>query len=111
GAGEVSVNRLGNSGCRSWRFEGGVGKVNLDLSGAWPADGRMTLSLALGGVTLAAPKDLGLRVTVSGFLSGFEASGFSKEGKTYISDNYSTARRRLEVEVSSALGGVNVVWK
>ena len=111
GAGEVSVNRLGNSGCRSWRFEGGVGKVNLDLSGAWPADGRMTLSLALGGVTLAAPKDLGLRVTVSGFLSGFDASGFSKEGKTYTSNNYATAKRRLEVEVSSALGGVNVDWK
>ncbi len=111
GAGEVTVSNVGNSGCRSWRFDGGVGKVNLDLSGAWPADARMTLNLALGGVTLSAPRDLGLRITLSGFLSGFDATGFSKEGKTYTSTNYRTARRHLEVEVSSALGGVSVVWR
>ena len=111
GAGEVTVNAAGNSGCRSWRFDGGVGEVYLDLAGAWPADARVTLNMALGGVTLAVPRDLGLRVRVSGFLSGFEAKGFSKDGKTHTSNNYSSAARRLDVEVSSAMGGVSVVWK
>jgi hypothetical protein len=111
GAGEVTVNAAGNSGCRSWRFDGGVGAVYLDLGGAWPADARVTLDMALGGVTLAVPKDLGLRVRVSGFLSGFDAKGFRKEGKTHTSNNYSSADRKLDVEVSSALGGVTVVWK
>lgn len=111
GAGEITVNRAGNSGCQSWRFDGGVGAVTLDLSGSWPADARITLNMALGGVTLAAPSDLGLRVRLSGFLAGFDAKGFSKDGKTYTSTNYASAKRHIEVEVSSALGGVTVVWK
>lgn len=111
GAGELTISSAGNSGCRSWRLEGGVGAMHLDLGGAWPADARVTLNMALGGVTLAVPKDLGVRVRMSGFLSGFDAKGFDKEGKTYTSDNYGSARRHIEVEVSSALGGVEVVWK
>ena len=111
GAGELTVNSAGNSGCRSWRLEGGVGAVHLDLGGAWPADARVTLNMALGGVTLSVPRDLGLRVRVSGFLSGFDAKGFSKDGKTHTSNNYASAARKLDVEVSSAMGGVEVVWK
>jgi len=111
GAGELTVNSAGNSGCRSWRLEGGVGAVHLDLGGAWPADARVTLNMALGGVTLAVPRDLGVRVRMSGFLSGFDAKGFEKEGKTYTSANYGTAKRHIEIEVSSALGGVDVIWK
>lgn len=110
GAGELTINSAGNSGCRSWRLEGGVGAVHLDLGGAWPADARVTLNMALGGVTLAVPGDLGVRVRMSGFMSGFDARGFDKEGKTYTSTNYGSAKRHIEIEVSSALGGVEVVW-
>ena len=111
GAGELEVSNAGNSGCRTWRVEGGVGNVTLDLSGAWPADSRMTLNMALGEVTLEAPKNLGLRVRVSGFLASFNAKGFDKSGKTWTSSNYASASRKVEVEVTSALGGVSVVWK
>jgi hypothetical protein len=111
GAGELSITAAGNSGCRSWRFDGGVGEVTIDLDGAWPGDARMTLNMALGGMTLQAPRDLGLRVRMSGFLAGFDAKGFSKDGKTYTSTNYATAKRKIEVEVSSALGGVTVEWR
>jgi len=111
GAGELAVTNAGNSGCRSWRFDGGIGEVKLDLGGAWPADARVTLNMALGGVTLSAPRDLGLRVRVSGFLADFDAEGFDKDGKTYTSTNYRSAKRHIDVEVSSALGGVTVVWK
>lgn len=111
GAGELTITSAGNSGCRSWRFDGGVGAVTVDLSGAWPADARMVMNMALGGVTLRAPKDLGIVVREGGFLSGFNASGFTKNGKTYTSANYATARRHVEVELQSALGGVTVEWR
>jgi hypothetical protein len=111
GAGELTIVGAGNGGCRSWRFDGGVGAVTVDLDGAWPADAQMVMNMALGGVTLRAPKNLGLRVHVQGFLADFDAKGFTKDGKTYTSSNYGSARRHLEVEVSSALGGVEVVWK
>ncbi len=111
GAGELTISSAGNSGCRSWRFDGGVGAVTVDLAGAWPADARMVMNIALGGVTLQAPKDLGIRVRLAGFLAGFDAKGFSKGGKTYTSNNYGSAKRHIDVEVNSAMGGVNVVWK
>lgn len=111
GAGEVTVASAGNSGCRSWKFDGGVGEVTVDLSGAWPADSRMVLNMALGGVTLQAPEGLGIRVRMSGFMSGFDAKGFTKSGSTYTSSNYEAAKRKIEVEVSSALGGVTVEWR
>jgi len=111
GAGELSITSAGNSGCRNWRFDGGVGAVTIDLDGAWPADARITLNMALGGVTLQAPRDLGIRVRMSGFMAGFDAKGFSKDGKSYTSTNYASAKRKIEVEVSSALGGVSVEWR
>jgi len=111
GAGELTVTGMGNSGCRSWRFEGGVGSVTIDLDGAWPAAGRIALNLALGGVTLRAPRGLGLRVTVRGFLAGFDAKGFTKQGKTYTSAGYDRAAHKVEVDVTSALGGVSVEWR
>lgn len=111
GAGELTVTEAGNSGCRIWRLDGGVGAVTLDLDGAWPADGRFTLNMALGGVTLLAPRSLGLRVTMTGFLAGFEATGFARSGKTYTSAGYDRAAHHVDLEVTSALGGVHVVWK
>ena len=111
GAGELTITSAGNSGCRSWRFDGGVGAVTVDLAGAWTADARMVMNVALGGVTLQAPRDLGLRVLVSGFMSGFDAKEFTKNGKTYTSTNYTSAKRHIDVEVTSALGGVTVEWR
>lgn len=111
GAGEVTVEQAGNSGCPRWEVHGGVGSVTLDLGGAWPADARLDLNMALGGVTLQAPNGLGLRVTLNGFLAGFDAKGFTKSGRTYTSAGYQQAVRKVEVQVSSALGGVRVEWK
>lgn len=64
-----------------------------------------------GGVILVAPKDLGLKVRVSGFLAGINAKGFTKEGKTWTSENYGKVSRRVEVEVNSAIGGGSVEWR
>ena len=111
GAGEVSISQAGNSGCPIWYFDGGVGTVTLDLAGAWPANARIRLNLALGGVKLLAPKELGLRVMMGGFLAKFDAERFTRSGRIYTSEGYLRATRRLDIEVSSALGGVSVEWR
>lgn len=111
GAGKLTVIKAGNSGCTSWHFDGGVGSTTLDLSGAWPDDAQIDLSVAVGGVTLQAPRSLGIRVRMSGFLAGFSGSGFTRSGKTWTSDGYERAARKVDVQVSSALGGVTVEWR
>lgn len=111
GAGELTIEHAGNSGCSRWEVSGGVGSVTMDLSGAWPADAMLRLSMAVGGVTLQAPRGLGLRVTMSGFLADFSGSDFSKNGKTYTSAGYDRAARKVDVQVNSALGGLKVEWR
>jgi len=111
GAGEVIISDAGNSGCSRWEVSSGVGAVTVGLGGAWPADAVLHLSVAMGGVTLQAPRGLGVRVTMSGFLADFSGRDFSKNGKVYTSAGYDRAARKVDVQVNSALGGVKVEWK
>ncbi len=113
GAGEVEIRQMGNSSCRYWRFDGGVGAVTLDLSGQWKTDTRVVMQMALGGTTLQLPRGggPGVRIRVSGFLAGFEGAGFEKRGRSWISPGYDRADPKIDVEVTGALGGVKVEWK
>jgi hypothetical protein len=113
GAGEVDIRQMGNSGCRHWRFEGGVGAVSLDLGGEWKDDARIVMQMALGGTTIFVPrgKDLGVKISMSGFLAGFEGSGFQKRDGAWFSPGYAKATRKADVSVTGALGGVKVEWR
>jgi hypothetical protein len=113
GAGEVEIRHMGNSGCRHWRFDGGVGAVSLDLSGEWERDARLVMQMALGGTTLILPRasKLGVKISLSGFLAGFEGSGFKKRDGVWYSPGYDQAARTVDVTVTGALGGVKVEWR
>lgn len=110
GAADVSVLALGNSRCRSVEFEGGVGKVLLDLTGAWPSDARVRVQMAVGALTLRLPRDLGIRLTLDRFLSSFPADGWTRQGNAYLSPGYAHATRHLDLALSSTLGGIDVEW-
>ena len=110
GAADMSVLGLGNSRCRSVRFEGGVGKILLDLTGAWPSDARVSVQMAVGALTLRLPRDLGIRLTLDRFLSSFPATGWTRQGNAYLSPGYAQATRHLDLALSSTLGGIDVEW-
>ncbi|MGE5291213.1 MAG: hypothetical protein ACM3ML_29245, partial [Micromonosporaceae bacterium] len=110
GAAEFHAWLLGNANCRSVRFQGGVGNVTLDFSGAWQGVTNADLDVAIGSLTLMLPRDAGVAVRLSRFLASFDPAGFTKRGDTWYSAGYETARRRLVLDVSAAFGGVNVVW-
>jgi hypothetical protein len=110
GAAALTVRGLGNSRCEVIRFDGGVGSVMLDFSGAWPADARFEASIAVGGLTLRVPKRVGVRLQLDKFLASFQPAGFVRQGNTYLSENYATAERHLDVKVSTSFGGLAVEW-
>ena len=113
GAAELTVEGLGNSGCREIVVEGGVGRATVDFTGAWPADAQARLNMAIGGVRIVLPEGVGVRLTMDRFLASFQPSGLSQvDGSSaYQSADYDTAARKLEIAVSSTLGGVDVVWR
>ncbi|MEO8032468.1 MAG: LiaF domain-containing protein [Gemmatimonadota bacterium] len=110
GAAEVTLESLGNSRCQWIRLGGGAGGVNLDLSGAWAAEARVRVSVAVGRVKLTIPKDLGVELTLEQFLSSFEPKGFVRNGKVWQTPGYAQATHRIAVNLSTTVGGVNVTW-
>jgi hypothetical protein len=110
GAAALTVRGLGNSRCEEIRFEGGVGSVMLDFSGAWPANARFEASIAVGGLTLRVPKKVGVRLELDQFVASFQPVGFVRQGRTFLSENYATAERHLDVKVSTSFGGLAIEW-
>lgn len=110
GAAEVAILGLGNSRCEEIVFEGGVGKVLLEFGGASSSSARVEVSMAVGGITLRLPRRAGVRITMDKFLSSFEPAGLIRRGRAFVSPNYESAQRRLELDLTTAVGGVDVEW-
>lgn len=110
GAAAFRVWSIGNANCRQVRFDGGVGDVTLDFSGAWRGEMAAGLNVAFGTLTLMLPRDAGVSVRVTRFLASFERTGFVKRGDTYYTPGYDASSRRLALDVRATLGGIDVVW-
>ena len=110
GAAEVSVFGLGNSRCDEIAFEGGMGRVLLDFTGSWTSSAHVVVRMAVGELTLRLPRQVGVKVTMDKFLATFESAGLARRGDAFQSSNYDSAPRHLDLEISTAVGGVRVEW-
>jgi len=111
GAAEVYTEKLGNLRCAEIRFDGGMGQTRLDLTGRWTSTLRLSAKQALGTLTLVLPKDAGVRIVLDRTLSSFEPTGFTKDGNAWVSAGFASAPRTVLVDVTSAVGGLVVVWE
>ena len=110
GAAEIELIGLGNSRCERIAFTGGVGKATLDLSGAWSTDAELRLKMTVGELALRLPRDVGIRIRMDRFLASFPSEGWTRQGTTYLSAGYARARRHVDIELTTTLGGVTVEW-
>lgn len=110
GAAEISVLGLGNSRCDEIEFEGGVGRVLLDFAGAWSSSSQVEVKMAVGELTLRLPRKVGLRISMDKFLSSFEPAGLVRRGNTFQSPDYASQNRHLDLDLTTAMGGVRVEW-
>jgi hypothetical protein len=110
GAAEVSIVGLGNSRCDEIVFEGGMGTVLLDFSGTWTSSAQVEVKMAVGEITLRLPRWVGVRLAMDKFLSSFEPAGLARRGDAFVSSNYDRAEQRLDLDLKTAMGGVNVEW-
>jgi hypothetical protein len=110
GAADLTVLGLGNARCDQITFEGGMGKVMLDLGGTWTSSSRVQVRMAFGEVTLRLPKQAGIRITLDKLLATFEPEGLVRRGDSWISPGYDQAARHLDIDVTTAVGSVRVEW-
>jgi hypothetical protein len=111
GAAEVFTEDLGNLRCAEIRFEGGVGRTTLDLTGSWNSTLRVRVKQALGELRLVLPKDAGVRIVLDRMLTRFNPEGFTQDGTTWVTAGYRDAPRTIQLDVTSAAGGIEVVWE
>jgi hypothetical protein len=110
GAAELTVIGLGNSRCDEIAFEGGMGKVTLDFAGTWSSSARVQVKMAMGELTLRLPRKVGVRIAMDKFLSSFSTVGFVRQGEAFQSPNYDRSQRHLDLDLTTAMGGVKVEW-
>ena len=51
-----------------------------------------------------------MRITLDKFLASFEPQGLVRRGTSYLSPGYDQATRHLDIDVTTAVGGVTVDW-
>jgi len=111
GAAEVITEHLGNLRCAEIRFDGGVGATTLDLTGRWSSTLRVRAKQALGNLQLVLPKDAGVRIVLDRTLSTFTPVGFVSDGAAWITPNFRTASRTIQIDITTAVGGIEVSWQ
>jgi len=111
GAANVALIGLGNSRCDEIEFEGGMGKVLLDFTGAWTASSRVDVKMAVGELTLRLPRSIGIQIHVDRFLASFQPVGLIRRGNALESPNFGRTERHLVIDLTTAVGDVNVEWE
>jgi predicted membrane protein len=100
---------------RKENFSHGFGDFDLDLTRAVFPDGTNSVraSHGFGDVTVILPRDLAVRVKASGGFGDVHVFGQRSEGigpvLTFQSEDYATAARKLDLEVSFGFGEAKVV--
>lgn len=111
GAADLRVSGLGNFNTSEIEVNAGVGSVVLELDGSWVQSAMLSVDMGLGALEIRVPESLGIRVhRESRFLSTFDAERLVRRGNVYQSVNWDAADRRVEIEISAALGSVDIVW-
>ncbi len=109
GAADLTVRGMGNLRAERVTVKAGAGSVTLGLEGDWPRDARVSVEMGLGALEVRVPADLGVRIRHESILASIDAEGFDRSGKSYLSGNWATAERRIELDISAALGDIDIV--
>jgi hypothetical protein len=108
GAANLRASGLANANASEIRVQAGVGGVELDFDGAWTQSVELDVRVALGGVTIRVPREVGVRVEAQRFLASFDSQGLTKRGNAYYSDNWDSATHRLSVRAQTTFGSLRV---
>jgi hypothetical protein len=113
GAAQFTGEHLGNARCRDIELLGGVGDLTMDFTGDWGTTAAVNgnIKVGVGSLKLELPKDIGVQIDVNRVLSSFDPEGFLKNGNSYFSRNWKSAAKRLHLDLTTALGSIEVAWQ
>ncbi len=110
GAAKFTVRNLGNLNTERIEIDAGVGDIELDFTGDWQQDARVSVDMGLGSLVLRFPRGLGVRLEKDTFLTSLDSQGLVKRGDTYYSLDYDDAEYQITIDVDAAFGSIRVAW-
>ena len=108
GAAEVTAEHLGNARFDRFDLKGGVGDVVLDFTGEWDGDATGTVRMGLGSLELKIPAEIGVWIRKSSVLTSFSAPDLVKVDGGYRSPNWESAEHKLELDLKTAFGTIEI---
>jgi hypothetical protein len=109
GAASAHATGLANANAERIEVELGVGQADLEFGGEWRGDLDLTVTSALGQVTMRVPNDVGIRVESSTFLHTLDAPGMIKRDGYSVSANWESARYKLRLRSTGAFGRLEIM--
>ena len=108
GAAEFTVRNLGNLNTEVIEIDAGIGEIDLDFTGDWRQNARVSVDMGLGSLVLRFPRGLGVRLVKDTFLTSLDSEGLVKRGDAYYSLDYDDAEYQITVDVDAAFGSIRV---
>jgi hypothetical protein len=112
GLGEFKAEKMGNANFRRLRVDGGLGSIDLDLSGQWRvAEAELRIGVGLGSARVELPENLGVEVNAdNNFLSSISLARDIRMVRSGIhrSENWSSAEHRLTIDAEVGLGSLKI---
>ncbi len=102
---------LGNANFKRFRFQGGVGSYELDFSGQLMKEVDVDVDVGMGAVTIYIPEQIGVKMFhEASWISKMDCGkGFEKVSESeYTTENFSTARGKMNLRVTSGVGAVKI---
>lgn len=107
GAG-AKIENLGNANAANVMIKGAAGGLDIDFGDVVMRDMTLRSEVALGGLQLTLPRNVGLMVRAKSRLGSFDGSGLKKVGDAWYSDNWNEASRKVTIESTTFIGSVEL---
>lgn len=107
GAGKCTLE-LGGLRLSKFNLEVGAGQVEADFRGEWKQDLDAVIEGGVGQATVHLPREVGVRVRVSGGLGSIDVEGLKKRGRSYVNDAYGKSSVTLELTVKGGIGAIRI---
>lgn len=102
---------LGNANFKRLRFEGGVGKYTLDFTGKLEREVDVDAEVGLGSLTIIIPSGVGARILYEkNWICELDIDrDFEEvEDNVYQSDNYMSAKGKINLRLEAGFGAVRI---
>ncbi|NOX38864.1 MAG: hypothetical protein GXO78_15150 [Calditrichaeota bacterium] len=111
GVGKLQLENLGNANFSYFKFDGGLGSYEVDLSGDFRQNADVDINLGLGKLLLYLPRSIGVRLKVNkSFLTSFSIDDVYKKNNYYFNENWGKAPYSMDIRIDAGIGRISIEW-